>query len=1054
MDRGPVRHDGRGARGFPLLLAVTVVVLLLPSAPGGWARSSVSALVRPSGGTFATLGSEAVPLAPAPCPRLACGNPAPTEPDALAPSEHGAPPALGLGSSATNWYVSNWSGEGMIAENPNDPLNLVAGGLYQYPSTHNSSVYYTSGVSGVSTSFDGGRSWTTQTLPASPLWSQSSSPQCGHIHLADTAIVFGANDTVYYLDLSYYDPGPGVSCSGSLAGTGLFVTISRDGGAYWADPIGVAGMSSGSSVDKPWMAIDLRSGLLYVAYTDDRNGSVVAFQRSNDSGATWSSPKDISSGGPGSGSMRGVELAVDRWGGVDAEWIDQNSGLIEFTRSTDHGASFARPVAVATALAEYTSPAPDAFRAYTLPGIGLDTLGSGGRAGRIYITWQNGSGGAVGTPAVALSASSDNGSHWSAPVTVNSDTRLENFQPDVAVTADGTVYVEWYGENVSNGHYRLYGSLSHDGGRHFDRQIAVSDTDSYPQYSTQGGGNAWWIGDYTHVIADAIGARPLWTDARSRAAWACSPCLWGYDYNISFYTAELTNATLRASAPTNLTLNGTVPGPAQVAVTNVHAYRDWLVGQRYDLSAPTTVTTPSGEEYFALWFGSFLTTNASVNGTVRGPLDLTACYADSPGGACHMPGAPGRLALSVTPANASVWRNGSAIALDAAGRYTVWADPGPNSFRASAAGYFPWNGSALVTPGNVTYVNISLVPIKGTIIVHVEPIAASVAIVPARPLTSLGFGYYNASLVPGDYELVATLVAYAPASVPFTVVAIQTAFVNATLAPLPGWINGTITPSGAGVKINGGTVAVNASGEFAARLPPGSYWVNASAPGYAPVSRGPFVMTPFGALSVNLWLPSLNGVLVGTVAPADASVWVSGAAVPVMAGTFTAPLAPGTYTILAERIGYSRASTTALVVANTSSSVALALPVAPGWITATIDPSGATARIDGRPAYVGSDGRLNVSVAAGPHVLSVTLAGYDTYEANVTVAAGHATSVTVALVPSPGALAGTLTVEIAALALAAVVAAAAGFVLWRRRSRRPPPSAARPRPAPRPTPPS
>ncbi|MCI4328139.1 MAG: hypothetical protein L3J86_01020, partial [Thermoplasmata archaeon] len=97
--------------------------------------------------------------------------------------------------------VANWSGEGMIAENPANPNNLVSGGLYQYLSSFNSTAYYNTGVSGVFTSWDGGKTWIDQTLPINPQWLNTSSPTCNMLHLADTAIAFGSNNTVYYVDL-------------------------------------------------------------------------------------------------------------------------------------------------------------------------------------------------------------------------------------------------------------------------------------------------------------------------------------------------------------------------------------------------------------------------------------------------------------------------------------------------------------------------------------------------------------------------------------------------------------------------------------------------------------------------------------------------------------------------------------------------------------------------------------------------------------------------------------------------------------------------------------
>ncbi|MCI4345793.1 MAG: hypothetical protein L3K07_03460 [Thermoplasmata archaeon] len=922
----------------------------------------------------------------------------------------------------------------MIAENPANSKNLVAGGLYQEPSAFNDTkTYLVSGVSGVATSWDGGRSWTTQTLPPSPSWADPASPQCGHIHLADTDIVFGPNNTVYYVDLSYPAGGFNVTCSGSQAYTGLYVTRSTDGGITWDTPVGIAGTAAGGSIDKPWAAVDQKSGYVYVAYTDDGNGSQIFFQRSTDDGATWSTPLSVSVGGSGSGSVRGVELVVDPWGGVDAEWINQSSAAISFSRSTDHGESFTTPKLIATAISEFTSPSPDAFRAYTLPGMGVQDYANNPYSGRLYVIWQNGSGAAAGSPAVTLTWSSDNGTTWSSSVSVNSNKYLMDFQPDVGAGPDGAVYAEWYGVNSTTGIYRLYGAISHDGGATFGTQFAVSDVDANPQF-VGAAGNAWWIGDYTHVLSDAHGARALWTDARSRLDWSClSPCLWGYVYNITFYTAEMTSATVSSSVPVTLAVNGTAP--LVVSVGPAPTYGGWLVGENYTLSAPVDVTAGASTVHFSLWYGTTISANSTVQGNVSDPVVLRACYVATAGAPCREPGAPGRLHVRVAPATAAVSANGAPFAVDpVTGIGVRWEGDGNYSVHAHLAGYYPILANVTVTPGNVSYANLTLARIPGYLRGTVSPATAVISLSPAGNVTQNATGPFVAALAPGSYTVNASLYGYASASVGVTVLVNRTVWANLTLRPLFGWINGSVVPATASVDVNGVKASVDSSGRFALQRLPGTFWINASAPGYRPVSRGPLELVPLGHLAQRLWLPSASGIVLGTVFPSLASVWVAGSPVLVASGMFNVSLLPGNFSVTAASPGFSPWSGSVAVTFNATSSISIRLPVAPGWIAALVSPADAVVLVDGTPVVVSSEGTFNISAPAGNHTLSATSPGYVPLRETVVLPPGHTEALNLSLSqvstavgsPLPGLVVGAVLV----IALLAVVG------LWLRRSRK------------------
>jgi uncharacterized protein (TIGR03382 family) len=921
----------------------------------------------------------------------------------------------------------------MIAENPQNPRNLVAGGLYQQPSAVNdTTTYYDDGVSGVSTSWDGGRTWTTQNLPPNPTWFNTSSPDCDHFHLADTNIVFGPANTVYYVDLSY--PGSDVqNCPSSLSGTGLYVTNSTDGGATWHTPVGVAGTNAGGSIDKPWAAVDPATGTIYVAYTDDGNGSGIYLQRSNDSGATWSPPLEISTG---TDSLRGVELAVDPWHGVDATWIDQGTAGIWFTRSTDFGRAFSTPKRIATAATEFPSNSPDGFRAYTLPGMTVDAYAGSPHAGRIFAVWQNGTGGAAGTPKVSLSYSDTNGSTWSAPARVDSNHSLEDFQPDVAVGPDGTVYVEWYGEDSNNGHYRLYGSWSRDGGASFDPQLPISNVDSYPYNNASG--YEWWIGDYTHILADALGARPLWTDARSPLGWYCtgtSACLWGYVYNISFYTALLVNASLSATVPINATVAGSVPGTGTISLGPSRSNKDWLGGENFTLTAPAQVLSNGTEQYFAEWYGSQNSTNATLEGIVQGADHLRACYVPRAGELCRDPGAPGVLEVQVRPTGAAVTLNGAALATSG-GAASLLVAPGVYNLTARAVGYRPLALSVAVAgPGTVAYANLSLVPYPGTLVGSVFPVDAHVLANGSRLAVDAN-GDFAAALAPGNYSVVAARYGYLTDRQTALVAYNRSTQLQIVLTAQPGVLRGTVTPSDARVTVNGQGVAVDSSGTFAVSAIAGDYWVNASHAGFYPATSGELNVTPLGTTETALALAPMPGTLEVDVTPVEATVLVNGTAIPTSSGVVRTLLLPGTYPVTAAAAGYEPQTQNAVVSFGVVNVVRFALAVAPGWIVGHVGPTPVTLTVDGNAVVVSAAGSFNVTVAAGAHAVNVSATGYLGVERSVVVTPGHASAVSITLAPvtvAGGAIGATAGYGVA---IALAIVGAAVVLLVRRRRRR------------------
>ncbi len=378
-------------------------------------------------------------------------------------------------------------------------------------------------------------------------------------------------------------------------------------------------MVAGFTVDKPWIAVDPHSGEVYVGYEagfldPPPLGNPVQVVASTDGGVAWSAPVNLSVGWADgvqlpSGFVRRPrrQLARIRYREFDpVRPLDQSRRELR-----SHGGGRTELLVLALNRAER-------IRTLSIPAMAIDSF-SDAYTGRLFVVWENGSGGVAGSPTIELSWSSDNGTNWSNPISVASNFALENFEPSVAVAGDGSVYVVWYGENPSTGDYDLYGATSTDGGVMFGPQYVVSDVPSDPNFPDGNASySAPWIGDYSGIVGDALGARPIWTDARSSLAHGpCDLCVQApVAYNISLYSSLLVNATLSATIPVNVTVEGAVQGNGSAALSPRPTRLTWLAGAPYWIDAPAAVTWNSTTWVFRGWLGTNGGSVANLSGTV------------------------------------------------------------------------------------------------------------------------------------------------------------------------------------------------------------------------------------------------------------------------------------------------------------------------------------------------------------------------------------------------------------------------------------------------------
>ncbi len=395
-------------------------------------------------------------------------------------------------------------------------------------------------IPGVSRTTDGGACWSAPSgsgplLPSPPGLAWGSRSAAGQVAGGDASVAWGLGDTVYYGTLGFQDnaapPTAGVCGVG-----GLYVYKSVDRGTTWSAPsAAVAPNTQTVFRDKGYVAADAtilspHAGSVYVTWDDDEylgcpqdfatnfSDRRIMFSRSTDGGATWSAPLALASG-----CLVAPVPAVGVDGSVYVVWFDCNGGDRELVRkSTDGGGSFAPAVVAGAGTlspragdANCPNPLPGAsFRAGSpFPTIATDPTSPN----RVYVTWFSCPNDATAHADVYLSASQDGGSTWSPlPIRVNGDAgnTRDQFFPWTVVDDNGAVRVMFGDDrldtvNTDGRLYDIFLAKSTNHGVSFGANVRVTTQSSDPNNDGSGGS---FIGDYFGMASCGT---PIWTDTRN-----------------------------------------------------------------------------------------------------------------------------------------------------------------------------------------------------------------------------------------------------------------------------------------------------------------------------------------------------------------------------------------------------------------------------------------------------------------------------------------------------------------------------------------------------------
>jgi hypothetical protein len=431
-------------------------------------------------------------------------------------------------------FPINKQNEPSLAQNPKNPLNLIAGsndevGEPACSNTTPSACPFANGVSvsGFYASHDGGKTWPCQGL--------IDLSKFGEYAFGDPAQAFDSQGNAYYGTLAF--PNVLTASSDQLA-TGLqadfFVAKSADGGCTYPTAARVSGASPAIFDDKDAITADANPASpfhdnVYATWTKFVHGmgDQILFARSTDGGATFSNPKPISPGFNNNhvGGRQGSAVKVGPDGTVYVVWLDTvNKQAVErIAISHDGGMTFpGANITVAQITDDLVNPLPgSSFRqdARTFPSFSVAPNGT------LHVIWANH---ANGHSVVQATHSTDGGLTWSTTVTAGDVNGRSAFFAAVATDPSNTVDVVFQAmDDKPTGtapgagvvHYDSYLARSTDGGATFGPSQLISTQTSDPDGSSTNGLRAQFLGDYITAVADASHVYAVWTDSRN-----ATPC--------------------------------------------------------------------------------------------------------------------------------------------------------------------------------------------------------------------------------------------------------------------------------------------------------------------------------------------------------------------------------------------------------------------------------------------------------------------------------------------------------------------------------------------------
>jgi hypothetical protein len=200
------------------------------------------------------------------------------------------------------------------------------------------------------------------------------------------------------------------------------------------------------------------------------------------------------------GNAFGTRVAVDGAGNIYAVWTavmaQSQFSSIEFSRSTDGGATFSDPLVLSTKGSD--------------PNLALDA------AGHIFVVWSDG--------VISLSRSVDQGNGFSAPVPLSDPSRNAG-TPEIAVASDGTVAVFWESVSPALSQCDIWFSRSTDSAQTFSSATNISNSTGCAGLGNNSADSAY---DHQFQIDSQNNIDIVWNDRVQGVMFSRSPDTGGH----------------------------------------------------------------------------------------------------------------------------------------------------------------------------------------------------------------------------------------------------------------------------------------------------------------------------------------------------------------------------------------------------------------------------------------------------------------------------------------------------------------------------------------------
>ncbi|MFN8078089.1 MAG: sialidase family protein [Kineosporiaceae bacterium] len=274
----------------------------------------------------------------------------------------------------------------------------------------------------VSTSTDGGATWTSQGLPN--LTNNAPVGGGSFDRVSDPVVAYDAKHNVWLVSTL---PLIGRSSTTGPAAAGVYTSRSTNGGLAWGNPILVTGSNSGSP-DKNWVVCDNTAtspfyGNCYTEWDDNADSNRIYMSTSTDGGLTWGAAKRTANNGTGIGG----QPLVQPNGTVIVPIDNANETALLSFRSTDGGATWSSTASI-TRIQHHT--VAGSLRTGPLPSAEIDA------SGKVYVAWQDCRFRKRCTANDIVFVTSTNGTTWSTIQRVPIDATnsgVDHFIPGLAV---------------------------------------------------------------------------------------------------------------------------------------------------------------------------------------------------------------------------------------------------------------------------------------------------------------------------------------------------------------------------------------------------------------------------------------------------------------------------------------------------------------------------------------------------------------------------------------------------------------------------------------------